>query len=48
MAGYITAIALIGLALGVLLRSVAGSIGVLIAGVLVLPSASPGHCCPPA
>jgi ABC-2 type transport system permease protein len=38
MAGYITAIALIGLGLGILLRSVAGSIGVLIAGVVVLPA----------
>lgn len=38
MAGYITAIALVGLALGVLLRSVAGSIGALIAGVMVLPA----------
>lgn len=38
MAGYITAIALIGLALGILLRSAASSIGVLIAGVMVLPT----------
>jgi ABC-2 type transport system permease protein len=38
MGGYLTAIALLGLALGVLLRSVASSIGVLIAGVLILPS----------
>jgi ABC-2 type transport system permease protein len=38
MAGYITSIALIGLGLGILLRSVAGSIGVLIAGVVVLPA----------
>jgi ABC-2 type transport system permease protein len=38
MVGYITAIALIGLALGVLLRSVAGGIGVLIAGVMVVPA----------
>jgi ABC-2 type transport system permease protein len=38
MAGYITAIALIGLGLGMLLRSVAGSIGILIAGVMVLPA----------
>ena len=38
MAGYITAIALMGLGLGVLLRSAATSIGVLIAGVMVLPT----------
>jgi ABC-2 type transport system permease protein len=38
MAGYITAIALIGLGLGILLRSAASSIGVLIAGVMVLPT----------
>lgn len=38
MAGYLTAIALLGLALGVLLRSVASSIGVLIAGILILPT----------
>jgi ABC-2 type transport system permease protein len=38
MAGYITAIALIGLGLGILLRSVASGIGVLIAGVMVLPN----------
>jgi ABC-2 type transport system permease protein len=37
MAGYLTAIALLGLALGVLLRSAASSIGVLIGGVLILP-----------
>lgn len=42
MAGYITAIALIGLALGVLLRSVAGSIGALVAGVLILPALAGG------
>ena len=38
MAAYITAIALIGLGLGILLRSAASSIGVLIAGVMVLPT----------
>jgi len=38
MAGYLTAIALLGLALGVLLRSVASSIATLIAGVLILPN----------
>jgi ABC-2 type transport system permease protein len=38
MAGYITAIALMGLGLGILLRSVASSIGVLIGGVMVLPT----------
>ena len=38
MAGYLTAVALMGLGLGVLLRSVAGSIGVLIGGVMVLPT----------
>jgi ABC-2 type transport system permease protein len=38
MAGYITAIALLGLGLGILLRSVASGIGVLIAGVMVLPA----------
>ncbi len=42
MAGYITAIALIGLGLGVLLRSVAGSIGALVAGVLLLPALAGG------
>jgi ABC-2 type transport system permease protein len=38
MAGYITAIALLGLSLGILLRSVASGIGVLIGGVMVLPT----------
>ena len=42
MAGYITAIALIGLGLGVLLRSVASSIGALVAGVLILPALAGG------
>lgn len=37
MAGYITAIGLISLGLGILLRSVAGSIGAIVAGVMVLP-----------
>lgn len=37
MAGYLTAITLIGMGLGILLRSVASSIGALIAGVLILP-----------
>lgn len=37
MAGYLTAIALLGLSLGVLLRSVASSISVLIAAVLIVP-----------
>jgi len=38
MAGYITAIGVIGLGLGVLLRSVAGSIGAVVAGVMILPT----------
>jgi ABC-2 type transport system permease protein len=38
MAGYITAIALIGLGLGILLRSVAGSIGAVVGGILILPN----------
>ena len=38
MAGYLTAIGLIGLGLGVLLRSVAGAIGALVGGVIVLPT----------
>ncbi len=42
MAGYVTAIALIGLGLGVLLRSVASSIGALVAGVLLLPALAGG------
>ena len=42
MAGYITSIALIGLGLGVLLRSVAGSIAALVAGVLLLPALAGG------
>ena len=37
MAGYLTAVGLLGMGLGVLLRSVAGSIGALVAGILVLP-----------
>lgn len=37
MAGYITAIGLVGLGLGVILRSVAGSIGAVVAAVMVLP-----------
>jgi hypothetical protein len=42
MAGYLTAIALIGLSLGVLLRSVAGGIGALVAGILLLPALAGG------
>jgi ABC-2 type transport system permease protein len=38
MAGYLTVIGLIGLGLGVLLRSVAGAIGALVGGVIVLPA----------
>jgi ABC-type transport system involved in multi-copper enzyme maturation permease subunit len=38
MAGYITAIALLGLGLGILLRNVAGSIGAVVGGVLILPN----------
>jgi hypothetical protein len=38
MAGYLTAVALMGLGLGTLLRSVASSIGVLLGGVMVLPT----------
>lgn len=38
MAGYITAIALIGMGLGLLLRGVASSIGVLVGGVMILPA----------
>jgi ABC-2 type transport system permease protein len=38
MAGYITAIALIGLGLGILLRNVAGSIGAVVGGILILPN----------
>lgn len=38
MIGYLTAIALIGLGMGILLRSVAGSIGVVVGGILILPS----------
>jgi hypothetical protein len=38
MAAYVTAIGLIGMGLGILLRSVAGSIGAVVAGVIVLPA----------
>lgn len=38
MAAYIGVIALLGLGLGVLLRSVASSIGTIVAGVLILPT----------
>lgn len=38
MAGYITAIALLGLGLGILLRNVAGSIGAVVGGILILPN----------
>jgi ABC-2 type transport system permease protein len=38
MAGYITAIALLGLALGILLRGVAGSIATVVGGILILPN----------
>jgi ABC-2 type transport system permease protein len=38
MAGYIVGMGLIGLALGVLLRSTAGAVTALLAGVLVLPT----------
>jgi hypothetical protein len=37
MAAYITAVGLIGLGLGILLRSVAGSIGAVVAAFMVLP-----------
>ena len=37
MAGYITAIAVLGLGLGILLRSVASSIGILVGGIMILP-----------
>jgi len=37
MAGYITAVGLIGMGLGILLRSVAGSIGAVVAAFMVLP-----------
>jgi len=37
MALYLTAIALLGLGLGVIMRSAAASIGTLIGGVLILP-----------
>jgi len=42
MAGYVTAIALVGLGLGMLLRSAASSIGALVAGVLLLPALAAG------
>lgn len=38
MAAYITAVGLIGLGLGILLRSVAGAIGAVVAGIMVLPA----------
>ena len=38
MAGYLTAIALLGLALGILLRNAAGGIGVVVGAVLILPT----------
>ncbi len=38
MAGYLTAVAVLGLGLGILLRSVAASIGVLIGGILIVPA----------
>jgi ABC-2 type transport system permease protein len=38
MAGYITAIALLGLGLGIVLRSTAGSIGAVVGGILILPN----------
>jgi hypothetical protein len=37
MAAYVTAVGLIGLGLGILLRSVAGSIGAVVAAFMVLP-----------
>lgn len=37
MSGYMTAIALLGLGLGVLLRSVASSIAVFVAGIMIVP-----------
>lgn len=42
MAAYLSAIALIGLSLGILLRSVGSSIGALVAGVLVIPQVAGG------
>jgi len=38
MAAYITAVGLVGLGLGILLRSVAGSIGAVVAAFMVLPA----------
>ncbi|MEU0878158.1 hypothetical protein ABZ345_06135 [Lentzea sp. NPDC005914] len=38
MVGYITAIALLGLGLGILLRNVAGTIGVVVGGIMILPN----------
>ncbi|MBT2276279.1 hypothetical protein [Rhodococcus qingshengii] len=42
MAFYLTSLAVIGLGLGVLLRSTAGSIGALVAGILILPTIAAG------
>lgn len=38
MAAYMTAIAVLGLAIGILLRSIASSIAVVVAGVMILPN----------
>jgi hypothetical protein len=38
MVGYLTAIALLGLGMGVLLRNVAGTIGVVVGGIMILPN----------
>lgn len=42
MGFYLTALAVIGLGLGVLVRSAAGSIGALVAGILILPTIAAG------
>lgn len=42
MAGYLVAIAGLGIGLGLLLRSVAGSIGAIVAGILILPQLAGG------
>ncbi|MFC3895204.1 ABC transporter permease [Lentzea rhizosphaerae] len=38
MVGYLAAIALLGLGMGVLLRNVAGTIGVVVGGIMILPN----------
>ncbi|HEY0186205.1 MAG TPA: ABC transporter permease [Cellulomonas sp.] len=42
MAGYLTALGLLGLGAGILLRNVAGAVGAIVAGILIVPGLAAG------